>query len=575
MLVIPHRCWRWATCIVVACLVMAAAARPAWALQADQILLVTNKNDPESKKLADLYASLRGVPPDQLVQLDLPNAEEMPFAVYETNVVAPLRQYLIEHQLKGQVTCLLTFYGVPFRVAAKTNTDAEQKELAELLRNRTELMAQAGPIVAEVEKQAMEMDPSFRPESGNPDSAQTMQIRTQTAARAVLKNLPSLGDLAVQVQAMGRLMSKLEKLGGRAELDGRIGQQQRDMPGKSPEDRAQWQKLHEQVLMDAMRIGQLRVLRWDAGARAEMRQMSLDAFGLLGALHVLEAQSAYFQTDRTAAATDSELALLWWDYYPRSNWQINPLNCHVHAQTPPVLMTMRLDGPDPATVEKMMRTSVDVEKTGLQGIAAVDARGLPPTDEYGLFDERLRNMVALIRTKTELKLRVDDREALFPPHSVKGVALYCGWHSPGQYVPGCDFNPGAVGFHVASFEMVTLHAPTGGWVRGLLSDGVVATLGPVAEPYLTAFPKPDEFFALLLTGKLTLAEVYWKTTPMTSWLIACIGDPLYTPYKAHPALKVADLPAPLRAAVGAAASEPTTGPQPPAVGPVDSSPPRN
>ena len=49
-------------------------------------------------------------------------------------------------------------------------------------------------------------------------------------------------------------------------------------------------------------------------------------------------------------------------------------------------------------------------------------------------------------------------------------------------------------------------------MRGLLIDGVVGTLGPVAEPYLQSFPTADEFFPLLLTGKLTLAEVYWRTT---------------------------------------------------------------
>src|SRR5262249_57076202 len=105
----------------------------------------------------------------------------------------------------------------------------------------------------------------------------------------------------------------------------------------------------------------------------------------------------------------------------------------------------------------------------------------------------------------------------------------------------------AVGFHVASFELISLHDRNEkGWVRGLLNDGVAATLGPVAEPYLQSFPPADEFFPLLLTGKLTLSEVYWRTTPMVSWMQTCIGDPLYTPFKNNPALKPHDLPKPLR-----------------------------
>ena len=54
---------------------------------------------------------------------------------------------------------------------------------------------------------------------------------------------------------------------------------------------------------------------------------------------------------------------------------------------------------------------------------------------------------------------------------------------------------------------------------------------------------------LLLTAKLTLSEVYWKTAPMTSWMQALIGDPLYRPYAKNPLLKPADLPATLRAAL--------------------------
>ena len=76
----------------------------------------------------------------------------------------------------------------------------------------------------------------------------------------------------------------------------------------------------------------------------------------------------------------------------------------------------------------------------------------------------------------------------------------------------------------------------------------------MAEPYLAAMPAPEEFFPLLLTGKLTLAEVYWKTTPMTSWMMSFIGDPLYTPFKANPPMQVQDLPHGLRAALNSDAS---------------------
>jgi hypothetical protein len=94
--------------------------------------------------------------------------------------------------------------------------------------------------------------------------------------------------------------------------------------------------------------------------------------------------------------------------------------------------------------------------------------------------------------------------------------------------------------------METLHGATRGWCRNLLDAGAVATLGPEAEPFLHAFPAADEFFPVLLTGKVTLAETYWATNPLVSWRITMVGDPLYTPFKTNPALKPEDLPARMR-----------------------------
>ena len=76
----------------------------------------------------------------------------------------------------------------------------------------------------------------------------------------------------------------------------------------------------------------------------------------------------------------------------------------------------------------------------------------------------------------------------------------------------------------------------------MIQNGVVATVAGVDEPYLGAFPLPEEFFPLLMTGKYTLAECYWRTTPMSSWRLTLIGNPLYNPYHANPPLRLSDLP---------------------------------
>ena len=113
--------------------------------------------------------------------------------------------------------------------------------------------------------------------------------------------------------------------------------------------------------------------------------------------------------------------------------------------------------------------------------------------------------------------------------------------------------------HIASYTLTTLHAPgSGDWVRQMLNDGAVASFGAVSEPYLHSFPNPNDFFPLILTGKVQLAEAYWRTTPLVSWRIVLVGDPLYTPYKQNPAIGIADLPPNLRSLFSDHPPAPTT-----------------
>jgi uncharacterized protein (TIGR03790 family) len=85
---------------------------------------------------------------------------------------------------------------------------------------------------------------------------------------------------------------------------------------------------------------------------------------------------------------------------------------------------------------------------------------------------------------------------------------------------------------VASGECTSLKNPENhGWCKGILEGGGAATLGPVAEPYLAAFPRPDLFFAYLLNGYYTLVESYFFSLPYVSWQMILVGDPLYRPFR--------------------------------------------
>lgn len=124
-----------------------------------------------------------------------------------------------------------------------------------------------------------------------------------------------------------------------------------------------------------------------------------------------------------------------------------------------------------------------------------------------------------------------------------GLRLYAGWYSLAKYVDSFTFSKGAVAWHLASAEATTLRdGKSRVWCPNLLAKGAAVTLGPVAEPYTVGFPKPAEFFGLLLTGKYTVAECYGKTVYLASWMGVLVGDPLYNPFGKAPRLKEEDVP---------------------------------
>jgi uncharacterized protein (TIGR03790 family) len=288
---------------------------------------------------------------------------------------------------------------------------------------------------------------------------------------------------------------------------------------------------------------------FDPAARRRARELMRDGPALPYAL-LLEGQVQCLATLDTQSALDNELALLWQTQYPRAHFLVNPLftrGAPTGIEDP--MMVARLDAPKAQQVRQMILDSLRAERDGLHGRFVIDAQGMRSRNPdgspnpYFAYDQSLRDLAALLRAKTKLDVFLDDRPELIGPHQQKNVAVYCGWHSPGNYVPSCVFVPGAVGAHIASFEMTSLHDPNNhGWCRGLINDGVDATFGPVAEPYLSAFPHATEFFPLLLCGKLTLAETYWDTTPLVSWMMTLVGDPLYRPFAKDPPLAVQDLP---------------------------------
>ena len=135
----------------------------------------------------------------------------------------------------------------------------------------------------------------------------------------------------------------------------------------------------------------------------------------------------------------------------------------------------------------------------------------------------------------------DEKGELFQPGDCPDAALYCGWYSLAKYVDAFKWQTGSVGYHIASGECRTLKKQGSSvWCKRMIEEGIAATIGPVAEPYVQGFPLPEIFFTLLTDGYYTLAESYLVAIPFLSWKMVLIGDPLYRPFKNQMQLPVAD-----------------------------------
>ncbi len=241
------------------------------------------------------------------------------------------------------------------------------------------------------------------------------------------------------------------------------------------------------------------------------------------------------------ASVDSELSMVRVKDYRLEGWLPNPHFIGYDREDmrkfrSSVLMVSRLDGPDARTIRRMVDDAIHAENQGLSGSAYFDARfaqlGKDP-DVYKRYDQHIRKASEILQKSGFMKkVILDTQSRLFQKGQCPDAALYCGWYSLAKYVDAFEWNRGAVGFHIASAECVSLKDTAGSyWCPSLLKDGICATLGPVAEPYLQAFPVPDLFFKYLVVERRTLVESYFMSLPFVSWRMVLIGDPLYRPFK--------------------------------------------
>lgn len=543
--------------LLIAYALLTSAALPPGKLDASHVALVFNKNSRASGELALYYADRRGVPKDRIIALDVPVVEELPRAQYQSGVVQPIRDWLTGRGLADQIVCLVMFYDVPIRVGAEPMTPERDAALARARRERTQAIKAYKQLLATVIQIAQPTTGPTTTTTSAPRPAHRaagMQKQLRSALLRAMKRASRLRDPVANRATHRQLLACME---GSEGVSGILRHVRSTDRGNVHLGQTQLEKLRASIRQGQAEINTLLRAGPTAPEREEARRLIKRYAGLIGLLAHLEEDIKRLGGTDTVASVDSELSTMWAPEAGLYRWRMNTLNAR-HRVNPvlrkalqesewdaPLMMVARLDGPTPVVVRRMIDDAVSTEKVGLRGHVYLDARGLKADGRpgsYGTYDQNLRELAALLRAKASLPTVIDNRKDLFGPAACPDTALYCGWYSVGRYQDAFTFVRGAVAFHIASNEAISLRDPKRRyWCKALLADGAAATLGPVHEPYLSAFPPPHDFFGLLLTGRYTLVECFYYTKPYNSWMMLLIGDPLYRPFALNPQLTVADV----------------------------------
>ncbi len=523
-------------------------------LRPEQVGILALKSSRDSRNVAAYYARVRKIPPSQILYIDAPGGESLDEGVWRDSVRPAIRSWL-QQDAQNQIRCLVTVWDVPLKIGGSEQASLDSERAQHLEKERARRIGQLRELTAKV----YQLGGVANPPASSPDANTSALLvgeleKALVAAQQNTQSEPASPELN---QKRLELRNALLRMGGWSVLVQQYARQrQRVDETEAARLLPEMQVSQARLLGEREGLAALQSLPETAARDQQLLALTDVSDGWAGSLRWIESQLEYMQKNETYASFDSELSLVLWPDYPLLRWHQNLLTPQYDGS--PVrdlrttLMVSRIEAPTLVLTKNMIDTSIKVEREGLRGKVYIDARGLtkplnPQNNSYWEYDNALNNLAELLQKNTKLSVTLDTKDELFAPGSCPDAALYCGWYSLGKYIDAFDWVPGAVGYHLASAEATTLRAADSEvWCKRMLEDGVCATIGPVHEPYLAAFPKPDEFFGLLLTGKYTLVECYYRTKPFNSWVMILAGDPLYNPFAKEPLLQLDQLPESVR-----------------------------
>ncbi len=109
-------------------------SQAAFALEPNEILIIANKDLPESLAIAQYYCAKRAVPSENIFALPLGTSlnDTINRSGYEKQLAGPIRKKLLSDEFLGKIRCLLTTYGVPIKVGKTGPLKGQEEKLKQL-----------------------------------------------------------------------------------------------------------------------------------------------------------------------------------------------------------------------------------------------------------------------------------------------------------------------------------------------------------------------------------------------------------------------------------------------------------
>ncbi len=230
----------------------------ALALSAEELLIVTNREVPESVRLALYYMKKRNIPPGNLLQLTTTKGEQIKREEYEREIASPVRNFIGKKDPEGRkFKCIVLMYGLPLRILPTESTVLEKIRATELrkrsedlskrikaLGNRDEKQLKA--LQAEqsaAQKELMQVDKSL--DGASVDSEVALVMEKQYPLQGWLPNRYFVGFRGMRIDGVPRNVILSCRLDGPSEaivrriIDDSVETEEKGLAGKAYFD-ARW-----------------------------------------------------------------------------------------------------------------------------------------------------------------------------------------------------------------------------------------------------------------------------------------------------------------------------------------------